>query len=314
MSRLNPNKAKDKELKEISFATSEADGEDRFAAAMINSNVLQKHGYEAKASLSRANPDGYGGPGRKAETSQYFHIENSASPFFSDSCGISSKICIELCQKAFYSFPSFHNPILMQSYLSKSPLHFSGKNKKIVSFYEQWSKKAKIWEIANEFFLEWYRSGNVFIYRFEGDIKLSDVKKLANEAVAKNRQLPLRYIVLNPADISGLGSSSFSEQSYGKTLNSYEVERLRNPRTEEDKRIYDGLEQDAKIAIQAGQCPVIKLDMDKIRIAFNAKQSYEAMAIPPYFGVLKSINFKQILRSAEYLGPHLRIFLAQKSG
>lgn len=303
-SRSNPKGDSDKQnytTAEV-FIDQATGGEFSFGGVMVTSDVLASFGREAKANISRVNPDGYSSPDSRKETSDYFHIFNSASPFHSDKCGVGSYESVELCQKAFYSFPSFRNPILMQAYLSNSPIHWTAKNKKISLFFEEWSKKCSLWNLANEFFLEWFRSGNVFVYKFEGEIKLNEVKKLATgakEAIAKNRKLPLKYILLNPCDVRGLGSSVFSDQSYGKVLNSYEVDKLLAPTTEEDKAIYEGLDVDSKRAVKARQSPIIKLDPARLRIAFNAKQSYEPMSVPPYFGVLKSINFKQILRSAE---------------
>ena len=283
------------------FASHDENGnlEESMAGMMINSNMLNKHGYETKASLSRVDQDSWSGY-QKSESSQYFHIQNAANPFNIDNCGVSANESIDLCQKAFYSFPSFRNPILMQSYLSNSPLHFVGKDKKVVSFFKEWAKKCNLWNLTNEFFLEWFRSGNVFVYSFEGEIKLSTAKEMQlNESIAKNRSIPLKYIILNPADIRGLGSTIFSDQTYGKVLNAYEVEKLRNPKTEEDQLVYDSLDEKAKKSISMRQTPIIALDGSRLRLAFNAKQSYEPMSVPPYFGVLKSINFKQILRSAE---------------
>ncbi len=303
-SRTNPKPRepeKNYELADV-FMSASKDGEmeEVCAGAMIKSGVLKNFGYEAKASTSRMNPEGFGNTGRK-ETSDYFHIYNAANPFNSDACGISAHESIELCQKAFYSFPSFRNPILMQSYLANSKIHFTAKNKKILAFYEEWAKKCGLWALANEFFLEWWRSGNVFIYKFLGEIKLAEVKKFgkASEAVAKGRDLPLKYVLINPCDVRGLGTSVFTDQCYGKILNAYEVEMLSRRTTDNDKAVYDSLPPEAKKAINAKQTPVIPLDITRLRMAFNGKQSYEPMAVPPYFGVLKSINFKQILRSAE---------------
>lgn len=273
------------------------------AGGMIRSNVLKTYGNETKASISRLNPDGYDGSSSRSETSDYFHINNSATPFHSDKCGIGAYESVELCQKAFYGFPAFRNPILMQAYLSNSPLHWTGKNKSVTNFFKMWAKKCNLWHLANEWFLEWFRSGNVFTYSFTGELKLSEVKKVTLakgfEAVARNRKLPLKYILLNPCDVRGIGTSIFADQSYGKVLNSYEIDMLLKQTTEQDRAIYESLDAEAKIAIKNKTSPIITLDPERLRIAFSAKQSYEPMAVPPYFGVLRSINFKQILRSAE---------------
>ncbi len=286
----------------VAEAFTDAQDEEVGAGVIIRNNSLQYFGNETQASLSRLYPDGVDSGASRSETSDYFHILNSVNPFNSGACGVGAQETIALCQQCFYNFPSFRNPIIMQSYLANSPLHFTGQNKKIVTFYQKWAKKCKLWEFANEFFLEWWRSGSIFAYKFEGELKLSDIKsmsKASDEAVARNRKIPLKYSILNPADIRGLGSSSFSDQLYGKVLNAYEVEMLKQAKTDHDKAIFKNLDEEAKRAIQNGQSPVVKLDPERLRTAFNAKQAYEPMAVPPYFGVLKSINFKQILRSAE---------------
>jgi hypothetical protein len=303
-SRSNP-KGDENNYELESFASYNERGEpsEVIAGGMIRSNVLKTFGNEVKASISRMNPDGYSNETIRSETSDYFHINNSATPFHTDKCGIGAYESIELCQKAFYGFPAFRNPILMQSYLSNSPLHWTGKNKKVVKFYQEWAKKCNLWSLANEWFLEWFRSGNVFVYSFTGELKLSEVKKVSLakgfEAVARNRKLPLKYILLNPCDVRGIGTAIFADQSYGKVLNAYEISVLENPQTDHDKAVFEGLDPEVKKAIKAKSSPVITLDPAKLRIAFSAKQSYEPMAVPPYFGVLRSINFKQILRSAE---------------
>ena len=158
MSRSSPNKPKAKETRGVVLASFVDDDtrEEFLAGAMINSEVLNKQGYEAKGSLSRTNPENYDNQANKSETSQYFHINNAANPYSSDTCGIGAHQSIELCQKAFYSFPSFRNPILMQSYLSNSPIHFTGKDKKVVKFFDEWADKVNIWDVANQFFLEWF--------------------------------------------------------------------------------------------------------------------------------------------------------------
>jgi hypothetical protein len=304
-SRSNPQpRAKEKNYttaESFKYADEKYGDQEVCAGAMIKSRALVGFGHESQASLSRMNPDGLSGPVGRNETSDYFHIHNAPNPFFSDTCGISAGETIELTQKAFYSFPSFRNPILMQSYLCNSPIHFTCKNKKILKFYKEWAKKCGLWALANEFFLEWFRSGNVFVYKFLGELKLSDVKQIgkASEAIARNRTLPLKYVLVDPREVRGLGTSIFTDQVYGKTLNPYEADMLKRGKTDQDKAIFNGLSPEAKEAIKKGQVPLVNLDPSRLRVAFNGKQSYEPMAVPPYFGVLKSINFKQILRSAE---------------
>jgi len=268
-----------------------------FESVIINDEMFRKTGQESKASVRR----GESYTSSKNETSEYYHIQKSASPFSSNLGNVGCADAINLCQQAYYNFPSFKNPITMQVYLANSPIHFTGgENEQVLQFYKDWWDKIGGWNVANQFFLEWWRSGNIFLYRFDGEIPLKEVKKIAGkESFARNRKLPLKYVILNPSDIRGLATSSFSDQFYGKVLNAYEVAMLKNPQTDFDKQVVEGLTPEARADIARGLSPILKLDSDKMRICFNGKQDYESMAVPPYFGVLKDINLKESMKTAD---------------
>ncbi|MFQ6413443.1 hypothetical protein, partial [Streptococcus pneumoniae] len=75
-----------------------------------------------------------------------------------------------------------------------------------------------------------YRSGNVFLYRIDGKLKPSDVAGIMNKysdvsvaAAGGSINLPLKYIILNPADIILSNSSSIGTGSFYKVLSDFEV-------------------------------------------------------------------------------------------
>ena len=64
-------------------------------------------------------------------------------------------------------------------------------------------KKIKLWKLKDQYFREYYRSGNIFYYRIDGKFNAEDFKLLSglSENGIVNNQVPLRYILINPYDI-----------------------------------------------------------------------------------------------------------------
>ena len=158
--------------------------------------------------------------------------------------------------------------------------------------------------MKDQFFREYYRSGNVFLYTIQGKFKLGDFKNFSKKlSVISKNELPLRYIIINPYDIVRKHSSSFSTSLYQKILSEYELERLKNPKTDSDVEIYKALSPEAKEKIKNGGYlrDGIKVDLDPkyLRYCFYKKQDYEPFAIPFGFPVLDDINFKLELKKID---------------
>ena len=177
-------------------------------------------------------------------TDAYFHIENGIDPFQLGGRGsnkndfISVNDAIRLTQKAYYNFSIFRATIDIMTEFSSNKIFLREGNNKSRDFFDQLFKKVNIINLQERFFREYYRSGNVFLYRFESTPQTEDLSKL-NKAyqtsVAKNLILPAKYIILNPVDIVAGGNISFASSQFFKNLNGYEVDRLKDPKTQEDK-------------------------------------------------------------------------------
>ena len=211
-----------------------------------------------------------------------------------------------LCQKAYYNFSAFRNVIDLMTEFSVSDIYFKGGSKKSRDFFEAFFRKINLWQIQDKFFREYYRSGNVFMFRFDGKLKKEDVRKItqvyAADSPPRSLQLPVKYIVLNPADIQLAGSAAFHEGSYYKMLSDYELARLRNPQTEEDRELFRSLDADTQKAIKQqskSSAILIELDRNKISAIFYKKQDYEPFAVPLGFPVLEDINWKAELKKMD---------------
>ena len=97
------------------------------------------------------------------------------------------------------------------------------------------------------------------------------------------------------------GNISFTNASYYKSLSDYELERLKNPRTEEDKQVLENLPAETKKQIKDGKSTQIRipLEKDKVTAIFYKKQDYEPFSVPMGYPVLEDINWKAELKKMD---------------
>jgi len=180
-------------------------------------------------------------------------------------------------------------------------LHLRGGNEASKNFFYAWFQKIGLNAFKEEFFREYYRSGNVFIYKFDGKFGKDDYIKL-QKLGSTSEKIPLRYTIVNPATIAIYGAMGYNF-NYVRLLSPYEIARLRNQQTDEDKAVFKSL----PIAIQkqiSQQSTVwkemyIPLDPDKLFSVFYKKQSYEPFAVPMGFPVLNDIEWKLQLKKMD---------------
>jgi hypothetical protein len=237
---------------------------------------------------------------------RFSSIRNGLLPYSYAMDGVNVREAIELCQKAYANVAVFRNSIDIMSEFSNTELYLDGGSQKSRDFFNQWFKKIKLWHLKDQFFREFYRSGNIFFYRVDGTIQTKDFTKLIQQIAEEqptSSKVPVRYILLNPFDIVAKRGSSFETGSYEKILSEYELARLQNPVSDEDKETLNGLPDDVRQDIQKGAYYQnglkIKLDPSKIIFVFYKKQDYEPFAIPFGYPVLEDINAKLELKKMD---------------
>jgi hypothetical protein len=187
-------------------------------------------------------------------------------------------------------------------------LYYTGGSRKSREFFETLFGRINIDDLQSRFFREYYRSGNVFIYRFNAKMEKSDAFKInqtfglseANE----NIEIPSQYIILNPSDIQLQGSIAFSRGVYYKVVTDYELQILRNPQTDEQREVFESLPEETKKLIKdtknTGMAAVtIPLNTDRLVAVFYKKQDYEPFAVPMGYPVLEDINWKQEMKQMD---------------
>jgi len=237
---------------------------------------------------------------------RYGSIRNGLLPYDYAIDGVNVREAIELCQKAYANVSVFRNAIDVMSEFANTEIYLEGGTKKSRDFFNEWFKRIKIWNLKDQYFREYYRGGNIFLYRVDGKFKADDFALLVKQLgeVSKiNNSIPVKYILLNPFDVVAKRSSSFATGLYEKILSEYELSRLQTPVTEEDRDILNGLPPKVREQIKIGTYFTdglkIELDPSKLSYSFYKKQDYEPFAVPFGFSVLEDINAKLELKKMD---------------
>lgn len=244
-------------------------------------------------------------------TDRFANIEEGMVPYqysrgVKNLSNIDVRDAVILCQKAYYNFSIFRNTIDLMTEFSTSSIYFTGGSKKSRDFFSALFKKINVDNLVDQFFREYYRSGNVFMYRYDADVESQYITKMTQTFGLESKasvKIPARYVLLNPADIQIGGNISFVAGHFYKVLTDYELERLRNPRTEEDMQVYEALSPEAKEQINQkgpqGNIVYVELDPNRIFPVFYKKQDYEPFAVPMGYPVLEDLNFKTELKKMD---------------
>ena len=236
-------------------------------------------------------------------TQSYPNLNSFATPFKTSTgfgnngSGIDTREAIKLSVQAYWAFPLLRNVVEVMGELSNSNLFLKGGNKKTRDFVEAWWDRINVWQLKEQFFREWFRSANAFIYRFDGEFSNADLSKMTQiYGSMNNRKIPVKYMILNPESIVASGNIAFDQATYAKVLSQYEIQRLKNPQTAEEKALVKQLDKESLKAIREGSSPTLKLDPERLNVLLYKNQPYEPMGVPMAYGVLKDIEAKLELK------------------
>jgi hypothetical protein len=279
--------------------------EDSVEPQFCGSNYYSHASYKRNQPSSGASSGRYNKVFKSNKQYRYKNIHEGLLPFESNGDNLSIRECIELCQKAYANVAIFRNAVDIMAEFANSEIHLEGGTEPAKKFIEKWLDRAKIWNIKDQFFREYYRSGNVFFYRVDGKFNADDFQKINSiyGSSIPTGKIPIRYILLNPYDIVAARTTSFNKGDYRKVLSEYELDRLRNPTTQEDKELLQSLPQKTQEEIKrkgfSRDGIFMDLDPKKLSHCFYKKQDYEPFAIPFGFAVLDDINWKLELKKID---------------
>jgi len=242
----------------------------------------------------------------KAPTKDRFkNIADGILPYNYSADFVTVRDAIELCQKAYFNIPSFRSTVDLLSEFADSEIYLEGGNAKSRAFVKAWFKRIKFHDLKSQFFREYYRSGNVFLYKLESKIKNSTTSIIESYGATNTKTpIPVKYVILNPVDVGAKGSVSFGDYQYIKILTPFEIARLKKPKTEHEKELRASLpaevlkKLDNSVRSTADNL-YLELDSSALSVVFAKKQDYEPLAIPMVFAVLDDINKKLELKKID---------------
>ena len=254
---------------------------------------------------------------------KYGNIREGMLPFETSINGYNIRDAIELCQKAYANIAIFRNAVDIMSEFANAEIYLEGGSQKSKDFFSKWMKYTRMWNVKDQYFREYYRSGNVFFYKINAKFDIDDFQKILEtyasyDGASYNTDIklynyptpydvknliPVQYTLLNPYYLTTNHTSSWHEVVYHKILSEYELERLRSPKNDHDKVVFDSLDNTTKEKIRLGQWSRdglnIQLNPTDIIYSFYKKQDYEPFAIPFGFAVLDDINFKMEMKKID---------------
>jgi len=254
---------------------------------------------------------------------KYGNIREGLLPFEFSVNGYNIRDAIELCQKAYANVAIFRNAVDIMSEFANAEIYLEGGSQKAKDFFAKWMKYTRMWNVKDQYFREYYRSGNVFFYKINAKFEIDDFQKIletyaAYDGASYNTDIklynyptnydvknliPVQYILLNPFYLTTNHTSSWHQVVYQKILSEYELERLRSPKNEHDKMVFDSLDKETQDKITNGQWArdglKIQINPTNIIYSFYKKQDYEPFAVPFGFAVLDDINFKMEMKKID---------------
>lgn len=238
---------------------------------------------------------------------RFANIADGLLPYEYSADYVGASEAVVLSQKAYFNISSYKATIDLMSEFADSDIYLEGGTQKSRSFFNAWFRKIVIERVKEQYFREYYRSGNVFFNRMDAALTESGVSSTIRDYGVSNAsrgKLPVKYLLLNPAEIAARGALQFDDNQYFKILTPFELAALRKRNTDEEKELYNSLPQDLQKSIDSegshtNQQVYLPLDVEKIHPIFYKKQDYEPLAIPMGFCVLDDINKKMELKKVD---------------
>lgn len=221
------------------------------------------------------------------------------------------KDIIRHCMEAYDQFGIIHNIIDLMSDFTVKGIDIVHPNKKIEAFYKEWFRKINGKERSERFSNLFYRTGNVIVHRQTAKLKLRQAEEMKRatatpdieipeEVPVEKREVPWRYNFINPLVVDILGEEIvpfIGPDSYlfAIQLPAAFVRRVRNPRSDAEKALVEGMPENIQKIIRAGG-KSIPLDKDKTVCAYYKKDDWNAWAKPMMYSILADLKMLQKMK------------------
>lgn len=238
-------------------------------------------------------------------TDKYTNIDTGFDPLTSSRDGVDAHDAITLARKAYFNFGLLRNLIDAMTEIANTKLYIRGGSQKAKNFFYSWFKVAKINNLAEQFFREYLRSGNVFIFKLQANLRDNNIADM-RDAFGNDIQIkefPYRFIILNPESVHSDSTINYSFPTYRLILNSYQLSMFRGGNvtkmSPDARAIWESYDNTTKDLIRKGGKPYFAINPDQIVSIFYHKQDYEPFAMPMAAPVLADINAKMELKKID---------------
>lgn len=201
---------------------------------------------------------------------------------------------MELAIQIYHMEPMVSTVIDMMVDFSSSGFVNECEDDEIKKLYDKWAKEVKIYELVEQIFLEYWRTGNVSIYRSDkyASVKKQTKDKQGNIKSKKSYKFPAGYTILNPLSVTIEGSMMFNQEQAYLSLNNSVVSMNSKEETMNFMQyVPDGVGSNA--INSEGK---LKLDPERFSRITRKKQPYERYASPFLERIFESVLFKQKLK------------------
>lgn len=246
---------------------------------------------------NRDNPALHSGPGR--DFLRYNNLLELRIPYQEFGRFLYMREPIRLCQVAWREVPVFYQTVETMTDLTNSELRLYKGSDQCKKFLYSWFNVIHMHNFKEHFFREMYRSGNVFIYRYDGYVKSNKLKKLVfsskgeekESSAARNIEIPVRYVILNPAFVCLFNSVDLNNVPvYYWMVDIATRDQIRRL-VDADSSIKIKLSEQTKQILE-NNVSETELETDRLYPVFYRKQPYEPFAMPMGYSCLADINMK----------------------
>lgn len=204
---------------------------------------------------------------------------------------------IKLAIQLYFKEPIIGTVIDLMVDFSASGFTNDCEDQEIKKVFDAWGKEIGLQQLLEGIFLEYYRSGNVTIYRSNKDAKVTK-SKLKNKKVSdiSHYQFPAGYTILNPANVFVYGPLLFNQEVLTLTLDSQSMSFVKNNKM--PPALMAQIPDDILKAIRSGS-GTITLDPERTTRITRKKQPYERYASPFLERIFEPVVYKEKLRQMD---------------
>lgn len=215
------------------------------------------------------------------------------------------KDIIKACNIIYQTIGIVRNAIDLMQEFASAGLEFRHADDDVKIFYKAWAEKVRLQQVIEWILLEYYKSGNVVIFRNKGKLSIVDEERMVKYVHAdkadgarpkkdvRDREIPIQYTVLDPLLVEKTGTELFGDFSITVTFPSELAEIIKNPKTNEQK---DAVEKLKPLLKKSGNSLCLELPQDRVYLIHRKKQPYEAWARPFLYSILDDVYYKNKLR------------------